>query len=649
MLDRPLPGTQMAVETVLALFESVSDDQIEGPTRAADLVRDSGLSAESAGALIQQLRQLHGAMLRAHRRDRELSALLASARELVQLCGRPHSDALLNRLVHRAHELMGTDVAYLSELDPETLDLRPRSTAGTITDALLRLRVPQGAGLAGKVAQTRVPQWTSCYQRYIAAPHLGAVDDAVAAEGLVAILGVPMLAGSAVLGVLFAADRVEHAFTPDEVALLSAFADHAAIVLQTARLLDQARQAAAETERAYAKLSAQFTALERASAVRTDLTAAVLRGETILDLARTLGTSLRRSVTLLDGQLAVVAGTEPAPGWVTNDTPPTDVRRAISDSLRSGRCVVVDSADVGAVVAIAAGPSFLGALVIGNGPAPLNSVEQRTVERAGQLVGLLRLRQEATLDAEERVRGELVGDVLSRDAERRLDLSERARARHIRLEALRTVVAVVVPPEYRQAALRAMHALTAAGGLAGERGGTLVVLSQHADARSAARQVRARVAAAVVGPVLAVAAPAADDIAELPDRFALANRCVQLLPALGTHDAAVTTDEYLPYTVLFGPDARGLHTFVNDTIGPIIGWDSDRRTDLLETLRCFVRCNASPTRTARELHLHTNTVLQRLERISALLGAGWREPEALFRISIAVRMHALTARDRPRA
>jgi len=64
---------------------------------------------------------------------------------------------------------------------------------------------------------------------------------------------------------------------------------------------------------------------------------------------------------------------------------------------------------------------------------------------------------------------------------------------------------------------------------------------------------------------------------------------------------------------------------------------------LLATLRCFVQSNASPTRTARELHLHTNTVLQRLERITALLGEGWRESEALFRISIAVRMHALSA------
>jgi hypothetical protein len=632
----------MAFETVLALFDALSSDHIDNPTRAADLVRASGLAPVPSAELIDRLRHLHGTMLRARRRDRELSALLASARELVEL---RDLNALLHRLVARAHELMGTDVAYLSEVDPDTMEVCPRSTAGTITDVLLRLRVPPGVGLAGKVADTRVPQWTACYQRYDGVAHTTTVDDAAAAEGLVAILGVPMLAGSAVLGVLFAANRVERAFTPDEVALLSAFADHAAIVLQTARLLDHARQAAAETERAYAKLSARLTALERASAIRNDLTAAVLRGETVDDVAQTLASSLRRSVTLLDGQLGVVTATDSALRWVGNDELPAGLRPAITDSQESGRCVVLDSAEVGAVVAIVAGRSFLGALVVGNGPTRLGSVEQRTVERAGQLVGLLRLRQDAMLDAEEQVRGELVGHVLSKDPERRRDLSQRARSRHVRLEELCTVVAVVVQAEYRQAALRALHALTAPGGLAGEHAGTLIVLLPNPDAREAARQVRARVMTAVVGPVLAVAAPAAADPAELPDRFGLADRCARLVPALGTKDAAVTTDEYLPYSVLFGPDVRGLGTFVQDTIGPIIGWDAGRGTDLLETLRCFVQCNASPTRTARELHLHTNTVLQRLERISALLGAGWREPEALFRISIAVRMHALTARD----
>ncbi|MFD0662272.1 helix-turn-helix domain-containing protein [Thermocatellispora tengchongensis] len=54
-----------------------------------------------------------------------------------------------------------------------------------------------------------------------------------------------------------------------------------------------------------------------------------------------------------------------------------------------------------------------------------------------------------------------------------------------------------------------------------------------------------------------------------------------------------------------------------------------------------MRCNASPTRTARALGFHTNTILQRLDRLDALLGPGWREDDRFFRISLAVRLHEM--------
>ncbi|WP_372507153.1 helix-turn-helix domain-containing protein [Actinomadura madurae] len=48
---------------------------------------------------------------------------------------------------------------------------------------------------------------------------------------------------------------------------------------------------------------------------------------------------------------------------------------------------------------------------------------------------------------------------------------------------------------------------------------------------------------------------------------------------------------------------------------------------------------------ARALHLHKNTVLQRMERVTQLLGEDWQEPDHLFRITVAVRLAHLT--DRP--
>ena len=51
-------------------------------------------------------------------------------------------------------------------------------------------------------------------------------------------------------------------------------------------------------------------------------------------------------------------------------------------------------------------------------------------------------------------------------------------------------------------------------------------------------------------------------------------------------------------------------------------------------------------RAAAALHVHVNTVAQRLERIGTLLGAGWQEPDRALEIQLALRLHRLGAPGR---
>ncbi|MFT4284492.1 MAG: GAF domain-containing protein, partial [Protaetiibacter sp.] len=171
---------------------------------------------------------------RLRRRAAELEALFSTARELVRL---RDVEQVLRRLVERAHSLMGTDVTYLSEAEGDAGDLRVRYTAGTVTPEFRDLRVPAGYGLASMVVRTREPVRVPRYAAMSEAPHDAHIDAVVAAEGLVSFLGVPLAVGDEVLGALFACNRSPHEFTPEQVLLLSAFADHAAAVLHSARLL----------------------------------------------------------------------------------------------------------------------------------------------------------------------------------------------------------------------------------------------------------------------------------------------------------------------------------------------------------------------------------------------------------------------------
>ncbi|MBB5159630.1 helix-turn-helix domain-containing protein [Saccharopolyspora phatthalungensis] len=634
----------LPVPQVVELLDAAAADSGDA---AADALEKLGaqLPAEQAAALTNRVRNLRAVLARWRRRGQELSALFSSARELAEL---RDTDALLHRLVERAHDLMGTDITYLSEFHEGSDELHVRSTLGTVAPSFRALRVPPGMGLASKVVRTRCPQWASVYQATDSIPHEPGIDAAVAAEGLVSLLGVPLVAGERVLGVLFAANRSKHEFVPEEIALLSAFADHAAVVLQTTRLLEQARVAAQEAERANSVLASNVTAMERASAVHEDLTAVVLQGGHANGVAETLSKALDRPVVILDRELVPVTQ-EPVAGGVRYSAPDgallPEVRDAIEASRQSGRCVFVDGSSPSPEVAVAvvASETLLGAVLVGYGDLELREVEQRTIERAAQITALVAVKQEAVAAAEDRVRGELVSDILRGDASRWQELLLRARAREVRLEELRSVVIVAVSPDRRGPAFEALRRAVA-GGLVGERDGMLTVLAPSPDPMTAAREVWQAVRRAQREPVLVVAGPPARSAAELGQCFESARRCVQLLSNLNTVEGTVDAQAYEPYMAMFGPGGKELSGFIAATIGPVLRWDQERGTQLFETLRVFADSYASPTRTARVLHVHINTVTQRLERISALLDANWREPEPLFRISVAARLHAL-ARD----
>ncbi|MCQ8828093.1 helix-turn-helix domain-containing protein [Streptomyces malaysiensis] len=638
--ERAAPHTDVPVTAVLALLDLAAKGARDEPDAVTDLLVTEHLDTATATQVGRRVRELQGAMARSHRRGQELAALFSSARELAEL----HDvDLLITRLVQRAHDLAGTDITYLSEFDETTRELRVRSTAGAVAPSFQRLRVPPHIGLASKIVETRAPQWTSRYEQLRDVPHDDSIDNAVRAEGLVSIVGVPLIAGGRVLGVLFAANRTEHAFSPEEVSLLSAFADNVAVVLQSARLLTQARDAAAETQRAYDALADHVEAMERAGRVHEELTAAVLRGGGAADVARTLGAALERPVVILDETYAVLAASDDRSTPSVIDPPA--VRLAITDSLRSGRCTPLSppTGEFHTAVAVLAGEMMLGGLLIGDGAVELGAVEQRTIERAAQITALLTLKQDAVLHAEDHVRGELLGDLVSLDARRRASLPARLRARRLRPDDLRTVVIAVVAPEQRRAALRATQTVAAPSGLAGEVDGVVTLVVPESDPQRAATTVRDRLCAAMgAGEVLTVAAPPAESLDELSARFTTARDCGRVLTALGIEAAAVAADAYLPYTTLFAHDPTSVRQFIDRTIGPVRRWDAERGTELLATLHRFVDCNASPARTARLMGVHSNTVLQRLDRITQLLGSTWRDSESFFRISVAVRLHTLS-------
>lgn len=628
----------MSVRAVTELLAAVASDDASARS-IASIVAEQRVSAPESARLEELAGQLRSSFGRWRRREQELSAILSGVRELA---GLRDVDELLTRLVDRARNLMLADVAYLTQHHDGQLQVR--NTSGVVAPELRSLVVPAGMGLASRIVNLRTPQWTSAYDATSNIPHEEGIDDAVSAEGLVGLLGVPLLAGGEVLGALFAGYRSRHEFTPDEAALLGAFADHAAVILQTARLLENAEAQAVEARRARDGLMANLAAMERASGVHEDLTSVVVRGGSAEGVAATLSGALGRRVVILDRDLSPVAD---SPGTDARTRVPEagrlsrSVTNAVARSRSSGLCVQVDDPDdeYDVVVAVVSDDAVLGALLLGGGGLELGEVERRTVERAAQIMALVTLKQDAVVDAENRVSDELVSEILDPRTSDRTGLAAGARSRGIRLHELRSVVVVSVAAERRRRALSVLRQMDTTV-LAAESDGRLIVLSAEEDGLALAGETRRRLVPVAGEQVLAVAGPPARGAEDLPRAFEAARRCVGLLADLGTSAGAVDARAYAPYLAMFGAGDGVIADYIDAVIGPVVRWDDQRDADLLRTLEAFLDSNSSPTRTARVLHVHVNTVLQRLARLAALLGEDWREPEPLFRTWVAVRLQA---------
>ncbi|MFE2751945.1 helix-turn-helix domain-containing protein [Actinosynnema sp. NPDC059335] len=551
--------------------------------------------------------------LTAHRRrEAELEALFDTANDLA---GVRDPDAVLRSIVRRARLLLGADIAYLSMNDPGERGTYMRVTDGSISALFQQVRLGMGEGLGGLVAQTARPYVTADYFADDRFNHTGPIDAAVRDEGLVAILGVPLKLDRRVIGVLYAANRSPRQFPPDEVALLSSLADHAAIALDTAHLLEETR-AAGETIRAHNE------AMRRAEEAHDRLTDLVLRGADVPEVAAAVAKVLDGGIVVHDSD-----GAELARIGTTRALAP---RTAVNASRASGRAVPQDGTWVCAVLA---GRELLGSITLTDRP-DLGDADRRLFERAGVVTALLLLLRRTVAEAENKVRGELITDLLTSAVD---SVALRARARRVGVElAADHVVLVADGPRDRLLAAAAHHASTCRG-LAGVHGEHVVLVLPGVDPAAAARDA-ARVLGKAVGlPVTVGSGGPAHGPEAVAAAHAEAVRCLRALVQLGREGTGGTLADLGFVGVLLG-DRTDIAGYVRATLGPLLDYDAGRGTELVRTVTAYFACGANLSRAKDELHVHVNTVVQRLDRVASLLGEDWLSPERVLEVQLALRL-----------
>jgi len=168
----------------------------------------------------------------AERRRRAAESLAGVGRRLSQSLD---PEDVGQRIVDSVRMLVGALRATLIQLEPESETLRLLAVSGEEA-------FPLGPGVAGFAIRERRPLITA---DLLADPRITLAPDVRAhLEGLPvrAVLSVPLVVGDLVIGALSVGDRPGRVFDPEEVQLLQAFADQAAIAIHNAHLYAETRR-----------------------------------------------------------------------------------------------------------------------------------------------------------------------------------------------------------------------------------------------------------------------------------------------------------------------------------------------------------------------------------------------------------------------
>jgi hypothetical protein len=129
------------------------------------------------------------------------------------------------------------------------------------------------------------------------------------------------------------------------------------------------------------------------------------------------------------------------------------------------------------------------------------------------------------------------------------------------------------------------------------------------------------------------ASPRVSELSEVGTAYSLALIALSMTPT--TVADLTSLDEHYPEALLVrSPDLA--HRIVTRNLGPVLDLPSRERDVLLETLTVWLEEDRSTVTAAARLHCHRNTVLNRLQRVTSLIGRPLHGRVAFVELSLAL-------------
>jgi len=540
--------------------------------------------------------------------------------------------ALLDLVAATAQDLLGLDFCgvMLPSADGSSLAIAgasalPDQYVGRVDRGRPIPLEPTAAG--GAPASRAFRSGRPCSVADVAAEPDSAWTEVAREQGYGSILAVPLVTRAGVLGTLNSYRSTAHEFGPQEIEQLELLAEHAAIALTSARIVDDLRE--------------QHRLIVRSEEIHDRLVRVAARSGGVSGITTALHDLLGCDVVVRDAHGETIAAEVRPPA-----TDSSSAVEAPQPPRSQGQRGLVREEGPHVVADVVLDGSVSATVWLLDQAGLLDPLGIRAVEHASVVLSLELLRQRTAAEVEQTLRGELLADLLAGADPGAPSVRDRAALMGHHLgEPHQTLVAEApgtsgggtgARAEIAQRAAAEAVRLTSHLGprplIAAVRD-AVVALWPTSITRPKGDEVLRRAIGAIQDGAATTVAVSGPDSDGFPAAYRVARGALAFAAAAGDGEirGALTLDDLGAAGLLLRyAEPAELRRYAERTLGAVRRYDTDHGAELVRTLRVFLDCDLDRRATAARLVLHPNTVSQRLRRIETLTGLDLRSPRSVI-------------------
>lgn len=453
------------------------------------------------------------------------------------------------------------------------------------------------------------------------------------------------------------------AFTQDDIKLLMAISDQAAVAIEKARLYQEKDQAVTKLEELNNLITSQNLMLTRSVEIHQDLANLVIGRKGLDDIIQYIHQKIDHHVFLFDnvGELRSYAFhslPEQAISEVKNQ-----VLSRIQTSITARMIESFQISDAPyqlIMLPIGSTPDLLGLLaIVAN--QPVNEVDIAGLEHASTVISLELVKEQAIFDTRQRLNIEFIDDLFTG----RADESLIRQAKHLQLDPQRNYLVAVIQLDYIknvitekelsvkrflvQLANRIFINEYPLGLVVTKHNQIVMILSYSPKDSESYHQNRVshlislfldEVERKNLGFEFTVGIGRTKKGLEQVYKSANeAQKCLHFLQSFALKKKVISYSELGIQRLLLQNTEEELIEFVQEILGPLFEYEDNRKGDLLPTLLLYLEYNQNAKETGKVLHIHTNTLNYRLKRIKEILSIDFTNPDEFMNLHLAIQLY----------